>query len=233
MHLNDFVRSGNQAADPLLYDIENAAIDREGVLWEALRKVAPWDGGMLVDLGCGSGFWLPYYEGAETLTGVEPDGTLLDFARARPSHAEVLYGSAEHLPLGDSSVDVMHARFAYFFASSGFDPTPGLLEAGRVLRPGGALVVIDNDTESGEFAELLRASPWAAAQGQDTYARHWWAAQGASTTEVMSSWQFDSRSDLEDVLRLEFPAEVAEGWLRDHPGRRHLSYGYLLHTWRP
>lgn len=229
---SDFIPSGNQAVDPDIYDIENAAIDRERVLWQALIDQAPWQGRTLVDLGCGSGWWLPRYEDAGRLIGIEPDESLLPLAQARTSRAEVLHGSAENIPLEDSSVDVIHARFAYFFPHPKFDTSAGLRESARVLRPGGALVVVDNDTEHGEFADLLKASDYAADQGQDTYARQWWADQGADTVEVMSSWTFDTRADLEAVLHLEFPDSVASAWLDEHPDRTHLSYGYLLHTWR-
>lgn len=232
MDFTDFVPSGNQAVDPVLYDLENGAIDRSGLLWGELVRLAPWQGRVLLDLGCGSGFWLPRYREAAQVVGVEPDSSLLGLARDRPGGAQVLHGSAEHIPWPDGSVDVVHARFAYFFPHPDFDPTPGLLEVERVLRPGGALVVIDNDTEQGEFADLLRASPWAAGQGQDTYAREWWTSRGAITTPVMGSWEFDSRADLEAVLRLEFPHDLADTWLAAHPERTHLSYGYLLHTWR-
>ena len=78
-------------------------------------------------------------------------------------------------------------------------------------------MVVDNDTEVGEFADLLKASPWAATQGQDTYARDWWRLKGATTTAVMSSWRFDSPTDLEAVLRLEFPGDVVDTWLTAHP----------------
>ncbi|WP_022923230.1 class I SAM-dependent methyltransferase [Serinicoccus marinus] len=233
MDFDDFVRASNQGVDPAVYEIENAAIDRHGVLWAALKDQAPWRGRVLLDLGCGSGFWLPRYRDAGEVIGVEPDVNLLDLARARRAPARVLHGSAEHIPLPDGSVDVVHARFAYFFPHPSFDPTPGLVEVSRVLRPGGRLVVIDNDTEAGEFAALLKASPWAATQGRDTYARDWWADKGARTTPVMSSWEFDTRTDLEAVLRLEFPEALAETWLGRHPDRTALSYGNLIHTWPP
>ncbi|WP_238385250.1 class I SAM-dependent methyltransferase [Nesterenkonia muleiensis] len=230
MTLRDFIPAANQGADPGLYELENQALDPEGILWTELEKAAPWEDRTLVDLGCGSGFWLPKYHSAHQLIGVEPDESLLPLARARTSQAEVRHGSAEHLPLEAESVDVVHARFAYFFPSRHLDPTPGLNEVARVLRPGGRLVVIDNDGLHGEFAQLLGASAPAQRQGHGDYSTRWWAQRGATTTEVMSSWRFTSRDDLEAVLRLEF-GEVADPWLAANPQAVGLSYGYLLHTW--
>lgn len=220
----DFERAGNQAGDPDTYEIENAAIDPHGVLDAALRAVAPWAGKDVVDLGCGTGFWLPRYaETAKTVIGVEPDPGLLDRARARGHRVE--HGSAEHIPLPDASVDVVHARFAYFFPP-GVDK--GLAEARRVLRPGGALVVIDNDQRWGEFADLLRGSAWAAPQGRADVTDAWWAERGAERHTVKSAWEFATRKDLEDVLRLEFPPPIAADWLDRHPDRTGLTYGYVL-----
>lgn len=205
-------------------------MDPDGILWEHLKQQAPWTGKTLLDLGCGTGYWLPKYHAANRVIGVEPDESLLPLAEARSAEALVLHGSAEHLPLADDSVDVVHARFAYFFPSRNFDPTPGLKEVQRVLAPGGRLVVIDNDGLNGEFAELLAASAPAQLQGHGDYSSQWWAQQGAATTEVMSSWRFTSRADFEAVLRLEFN-EVADPWLSANPQTLGLTYGYLLHTW--
>jgi hypothetical protein len=44
----------------------------------------------------------------------------------------------------------------------------------------------------------------------------------------MSSWQFDSRADLDAVLHLEFPAAIADRWLAANPSATGLSYGYVL-----
>lgn len=194
----------------------------------------PWQGHTLADVGCGSGFWLPRYADAARVIGIEPDAGLIPRARARESatHTVVLPGSAEHLPLPDSSVDVAHARFAYFFPGLDNDCGPGLREVLRVLRPGGSLLVIDNDHERGEFAELLRRSPWALPLGEGGYIRQWWTDHQATTTPVTSSWQFVNRADLEAVLRLEFPSKVADPWLAEHPDRTGLSYGYLVHHLR-
>lgn len=228
-NLPDFQPSPNQAGRPDLYELENRALDPDGLVFGAMRELAPWRGRTLVDLGCGSGFWLSRYVGdAERVIGVEPDPELVRLAVERGTGAEVVRGSAEHLPRPDSSVDVVHARFAYFWPPN---CAAGLAEVLRVLRPGGALVVVDNDHRHGEFAELLAAAKYTAL-GQAKTTDSWWWERGAERTEVLSCWQFESREDLESVLRLEFPAEVASSWLAEHPEALGLSYGYVLFALR-
>jgi ubiquinone/menaquinone biosynthesis C-methylase UbiE len=231
MSFPDFQAAPNQGARPDLYEVENEALDPDGLVLAAMRELAPWAGRTLVDLGCGSGYWLTGYAAeAAAVIGVEPDPALVPLAAARDPRVRVLPGSAEHLPLGDASADVVHARFAYFWAPH---CAAGLAEVRRVLKPGGALVVVDNDHRAGEFAGLLRAAA-EAGQGYGDNADvtdAWWADQGATRTEVMSRWQFRTRADCEAVLRLEFP-EVAGRWLADHPGATGLSYGYVLFTVR-
>jgi ubiquinone/menaquinone biosynthesis C-methylase UbiE len=229
MAFPDFQAAPNQGARPDLYELENEALDPDGLVLAAMRELAPWAGRTLVDLGCGSGYWLTGYAAeAAAVIGVEPDPALVPLAAARDPRVRVLPGSAEHLPLGDASADVVHARFAYFWAPH---CAAGLAEVRRVLKPGGALVVVDNDHRAGEFAGLLRAAA-EAGQGYGDNADvtdAWWADRGATRTEVMSRWQFRTREDFEAVLRLEFP-EVAGRWLADHPGATGLSYGYVLFT---
>ena len=66
--LDDWVRAPNIAGDPDTYELENDAIARDGRLDAALHDIAPWDGRTLLDIGCGTGFWLPRYaELAETV----------------------------------------------------------------------------------------------------------------------------------------------------------------------
>jgi len=160
--------------------------------------------------------------------GVEPDPVLRAKARAAVAalpRADVLAGSAEHIPLRDDCADVVHARFAYFFPP-GTDA--GLAEVLRVLRPGGFLVAVDNDYRWGEFSALLAASatrpPLATAAAVDG----WWRDRGAARYEVRSRLDFASRADLSAVLHIEFPARVARDWLRHHPAATGLSYGYVL-----
>jgi ubiquinone/menaquinone biosynthesis C-methylase UbiE len=219
----------NIGGHPDIYEIENRALDPDGHVLAAMRRLAPWAGRVIVDLGCGTGYWLPQYAAeAAGAIGVEPDPSLRERGSRRVRGATgvaVIPGSAEHLPLLDATVDVVHARFAYFLAP-GADA--GFTEVFRVLRPGGSLVVVDNDHHWGQFAELLAAAspvpPREAAQAIDT----WWRGRGATRHEVRSEWRFRTRADLDAVLHIEFPAEVADAWLAKHPVATSLSYGYVL-----
>lgn len=223
----------NIGGHPDSYQLENQAVDRAGHVLAAMRALAPWAGQTIIDLGCGTGYWLPRY-GAEAarVIGIEPDPALraaaIQAAGQVPEAGcavEVLAGSAEHLPLPDASADVVHARFAYFFPP-GADA--GLAEALRVLRPGGCLVVVDNDYRWGEFSSLLAASATRPPAHTAAAVDAWWLERGATRHEVRSELSFASRGDLAAVLRIEFPAEVAGAWLRRNPVATGLSYGYVL-----
>ncbi len=228
----DWRVSPNIHVSPDVYEIENQAIARAGHVRAALRALAPWDGRVLVDLGCGTGFWLPAYLSepgrAHRVIGVEPDPVLLQRAAARVAGLEdvsVVAGSAEHIPLPDRSADVVHAMFAYFLSPGG---DAGLAEVLRVLRPGGSLVVVDNDYRWGQFAGLLAAAATTPPSRKAAEIDAWWRDRGATRHEVRSEWRFAGREDLEAVLSIEFPAEVAGDWLAANPATTGLTYGYVL-----
>jgi SAM-dependent methyltransferase len=228
----------NIGGHPDVYEIENRGIDPDGHVLAAMRRIAPWDGRTVLDLGCGTGFWLPgYAEDASKTIGVEPDPVLRAQAAARVAGlpgVDVVPGSAERLPLADRSVDVVHARFAYFLdpgvAENGRAPSAdvGLAEVMRVLTPGGSLVVMDNDHWWGEFAGLLAAGSRRPARDTAAAVDGWWRQRGARRLEVRSRWQFADRADLAAVLNIEVPAEVARAWLARHPLATGLSCGYVL-----
>ena len=128
-----------------------------------MRNLAPWDGRTLVDLGCGTGFWLPgYARDAARVIGVEPDPALRARAAARIHglpRAEVAPGSGEHLPLADRSVDVVHARFAYF-----------LTPASSAGRAGGGQAGAEGSPRARDagLAEVMRVLDRAAAWSSST-----------------------------------------------------------------
>ena len=211
---------------PPVYEIENRAFDRAGAITSLIESLAPWSGRDVLDIGCGTGFHLPLFAGtARSVTGVEPHPDLSAIARRRVrrlGNVTVLDGSATSLDLPDASVDVMHARWAYFF---GPGCEPGLGELDRVLRTGGRAFVIDNDPTRSTFGGWFRhgypdVDPHVVAR--------FWQDRGWERHPIETALTFDSREDLEAVIRIEFDAAVAEEILAGHQGT---EVDYAVNVW--
>lgn len=221
--------SPNIQGSAATYEIENHAADPDMLIEGAMRRIASWDGKVVLDLGSGTGFHIPRFHALATLVfAVEPHGMSHLLAMRRASQlglerASFVRGSAEEIPLRDSSVDIVHARFAYFF---GAGSEKGLSELHRVIRPGGTAFIVDNDLHGGTFAEwLLQVPEWSDVDPdeEETYFRK----HGFEVERIRSEWSFASRDDLERVVRLEFPDKLADTFLDSHDGLR-VSYWYLL-----
>jgi hypothetical protein len=78
-------------------------------------------------------------------------------------------------------------------------------------------LVVDNDWRSGTFASWLARSAWCAWADPDRI-EGFWQDQGFSSSRVESEWRFRRREDLEAVLRVEFPPELAGRLCREHRG---------------
>ncbi|KAA1419551.1 class I SAM-dependent methyltransferase [Nocardioides humilatus] len=209
------------------YELENRAADPDGTLWSALESHVSWRDRTVLDLGCGTGFHLPLFAAtAARVIGVEPHPALVRLAQRRTrslTNVEVVNGTAQQVPLPDASVDVMHVRWAYFF---GPGCEPGLAELDRVVRPGGTALVIDNDGSRSTFGAWFR-------QGYPhlptpTEIERFWSQRGWTRTPVDMGWRFESRADLESVVRIEFKREVADAILRHHEG---LEVDYAVNLW--
>src|SRR5262249_10883716 len=118
-------------------------------LAERVSELAASDA--VADIGCGPG---TAARGAARLgasvVGIDPAPVMLRVARLltrRSAHAvRYAQGSAEALPLPDSSVSVI---WSIASVHHWFDLDAGLSEARRVLRPGGRLVAIERLSQPG------------------------------------------------------------------------------------
>jgi SAM-dependent methyltransferase len=113
----------------------------------ATNERAPLD---VLDLAAGTGkltqslVRLATEQRIVTVTAVEPDQKMLDVLRDQLASAEMpvtaLIGSAERIPLPDSSVHAVLVGQAFHW----FDQQRAIAEIGRVLRPGGVLAALWN-----------------------------------------------------------------------------------------
>ncbi|GAB1514623.1 class I SAM-dependent methyltransferase [Actinophytocola sp. KF-1] len=201
---------------PDVYEVENRAQDVHDDIWRVLATVADWRDRDVLDIGCGSGFHLPRFAStARHVVGVEPHEPLVRLAKDRVTllpTVEVLTGSAQRLPLPDASVDVAHARTAYFF---GPGCEQGLAEAERVLRPGGVLVIVDLDVRHRPYGDWMRAD---LPDYDPVEVDRFFERMGFDRRTVETRWRFADRASLESVLRIEFSSRVADRAARDVPG---------------
>ena len=110
----------------------------------AARELAPRPGGVVVDLGCGTGRALPALRAvagpAATIIGVDVTAEMLAAARAhgRDGAGALVLGDVLALPLRPGRVD---AIFAAGLLAHVPDPAPLLTDLAEWARPGGRLAL--------------------------------------------------------------------------------------------
>jgi SAM-dependent methyltransferase len=212
--------------NPAVYELENRAADPDGRLAAALASLTSWADRDVLDVGCGTGFHLPVFAStARSVVGVEPHPDLVAIARRRTrrlAQVSVLEGTAQALPVPDASVDVVHARWAYFF---GPGCEPGLAELDRVVRRGGTALIVDNDGSRSTFGGWFRRGYPMIDPDQ---VERFWSRRGWTRTPVDMGWRFETRADFEAVVRIEFAPALADQILTEYDG---LEVDYAVNIW--
>jgi ubiquinone/menaquinone biosynthesis C-methylase UbiE len=110
-------------------------------------------GSVIVDVGCGNGTWLRQTSTQGSDTGLDVSMAMLRSARAGGGHP-VVCGDAQALPLRAKTADVVLVLWMLYHVP---DKHAALMEARRVLKPGGQLIAATNEnSECGAHADLIR-----------------------------------------------------------------------------
>lgn len=133
---------------------------------ELARPYLPARIGTALDIGCGAGLSTrPLTAVAGCAIGMEPAVPMLKFAANVAPGAAFLAGTSESLPVRDGSIDLIAAAGSLNYC----DPARFFAEAGRVLAPGGAVLIYDfscgrsmRGTEALDrwFDQFERRYPW-------------------------------------------------------------------------
>jgi SAM-dependent methyltransferase len=123
----------------------NAAI-REELARAVLAVLAERDpGGLLLDAGCGAGWWLARLltEGVapSRLVGVELLADRADAARERAPETRIITGDVRSLPVDSGSCALVTLFTVLSGMAGAADVDAALAESRRVLAPGGAVVI--------------------------------------------------------------------------------------------
>jgi ArsR family transcriptional regulator len=129
--------------------------------------------GALLDLGTGTGRMLTLMgDRAQRAVGIDTSREMLSVARANLDHAglrhcQVRLGNLYQLPLGNDSFDVavMHHVLHYLE-----EPAEALVEAARVLKPGGRLLIADFARHDVESLRTDHAHRWLGFADRDVLA---------------------------------------------------------------
>jgi hypothetical protein len=157
--------------------------------------------------------------------GVEPHPDLARIAGRRTRrlpNVSVLTGTAQEVPLPPASVDVVQARWAYFF---GPGCEPGLRELDRVVRRGGTAFVVDNDSSRSTFGSWFRRS-YPSVHPEEV--EPFWSTRGWQRRRLDVVWRFATRAELESVVHIELTRAVAEEVLTEHSGT---EVDYAVNLW--
>lgn len=131
--------------DRILPHIIDFAMSTKAIMDERRRCLEPV-GGVVLEIGFGSGLNLPFYPPAVSkVIAVDPSSTAARLARKRieaaPFPVELIGLSAETLPMEDRSVDTIVSTFTLCTIP---DPAGALHEMRRVLKPGGRLHFVEH-----------------------------------------------------------------------------------------
>lgn len=149
-----------------------------------MRALAPERVGLFIDLGAGSGRMLTIFADAyEKGIGFDLSREMLAVARANldragVSHAQVRHGDLFALPLESGVADVVCIHQVLHYLA---DPAAAVVEAARLLKPGGRLLLSDFAPHNLEFLREDHAhrrlgfsdeevADWCAAAGLDLVA---------------------------------------------------------------
>ncbi len=123
------------------YDGANPMIEAETPIVRSMLTPLAGQGVRALDAACGTGRHTEFLTGLGCDTvGVDRSEAMLSAARAKCPAARFEAGDVEALPFEEATFDLAVISLALCHLA---DPTAAVVELGRVLRPGGTLVISD------------------------------------------------------------------------------------------
>jgi ubiquinone/menaquinone biosynthesis C-methylase UbiE len=149
----------NHSIFAALYERLSRSGPEKSSMWPLRKEIIAQAQGIVLEIGAGTGLNFALYdpEHVERVEAVEPDNAMLRYARERLKTASVpitlTQAPVEALPFADETFDSAVATLVFCSVS---DPVRGLSEIRRVLKAGGALLLVEHVQAQGAFAQRLQ-----------------------------------------------------------------------------
>ena len=113
--------------------------------------------GRVLEAGIGTGLNIPFYtENCTEIVGIDVSPRMLEQAKEKAAHSAVPIKleimDVQNLPLSSASFDCVIATFVFCSVP---DPTAGLQECWRVLKPGGRFILLEHMDSENKLAHGL------------------------------------------------------------------------------
>ena len=128
------------------------------------------EGSRMLEVGVGTGYNIPYYPSNADITAIDFSEEMLKRARDRASRHKVKVDlrqmDAQDLEFADNTFDTVVGTMVLCSIP---DPVRGVREVERVLKPGGTVVLLEQDLSSNRFMGWIMklANPLIARMGSD------------------------------------------------------------------
>ncbi len=141
------------------YERTSRSRKEESFMTPLRKEVTGLASGRVLEIGAGNGLNFAFYhpDRVERVEATEPDSVMLGYARERaaaaPVPVDLVQAAVENLPFADESFDSVVITLVFCSVS---DPPRGLNEVRRILRSGGALLMVEHVRASGVIAATVQ-----------------------------------------------------------------------------